>query len=175
LGKSDWLDVVRSVAPTLATALGGPLTGAAVSALSEAILGQHTTDAHKVRQVIEQADAKTLAQIKAAEDAFTVRMTELGVDLEKLAAQDRASARDMAARTSDVYTPRWLAVGVTIGFFSALAAMMTGHATKSDEMMVMLGSLGTAWTGIIAYYFGSSAGSQRKSELLARAEPGNNT
>ena len=38
--------------------------------------------------------------------------------------------------------------------------------------IIMLGSLGTAWVSIIAYYFGSSSGSDRKTELMAKASQG---
>jgi hypothetical protein len=60
---------------------------------------------------------------------------------------------------------------VTLGFFGILGALMYGGVQKSDEIMVMLGSLGTAWTGIIAFYFGSSNGSQNKDSLLFNSRP----
>jgi len=64
-----------------------------------------------------------------------------------------------------------LATGVTFGFFGILYALMSGYATKSDELMIMLGSLSTAWISIVTFYFGSSAGSQRKDELLHQSTP----
>ena len=67
--------------------------------------------------------------------------------------------------------PACLAFLVTIGFFGILAALMSGHVTKGDEIMIMLGSLGTAWTGIIAFYFGSSASSQAKDQMLHNSTP----
>jgi hypothetical protein len=36
----DWKKIVGAVAPTLATALGGPLAGMAAAAVSDALLGK---------------------------------------------------------------------------------------------------------------------------------------
>ena len=68
------------------------------------------------------------------------------------------------------WIPPFLAFGITIGFFGILYALMTDKVTKSDELMIMLGSLSTAWTGVIAFYFGSSAGSQAKDQMLHQSK-----
>jgi hypothetical protein len=67
--------------------------------------------------------------------------------------------------------PPILALLVTLGFFGILIGLMTKAFSTSDALMLMLGSLGTAWTGIIAFYFGSSASSQNKDALLHQSSP----
>jgi hypothetical protein len=69
------------------------------------------------------------------------------------------------------YLPAILAIAVTLGFFGILVGMMLEGFKTSEALMIMLGSLGTAWTGIIAFYFGSSAGSQAKDDLLHKSSP----
>ena len=56
------------------------------------------------------------------------------------------------------------------GFFGVLCGMMFVEIPISakDVLYVMVGSLGTAWTGVIAYYFGSSAGSGAKHALIEK-------
>ena len=156
----EWL---KSVAPTIATALGGPLAGLAVEAVSKAI----GIDPKDVQSTIESGKltADQIGQIKLAEIEMAARAQELGLDFEKLSVQDRSSARDMQSATKSMI-PSILAMLVTLGFFGILVGLMTEQFKTSDALMMMLGSLGTAWTGIIAFYFGSSAGSQAKDQLL---------
>ena len=69
------------------------------------------------------------------------------------------------------FIPPVLAIMVTIGFFGILYGLMTEQFKTSDALLLMLGSLGTAWTGVIAFYFGSSAGSQAKDAMLHKSTP----
>jgi hypothetical protein len=161
----DWL---KQVAPTIATAFGGPLAGLAVDAISKAI----GVDPKDVNKTIAEGklSAEQIGAIKQAEIAMAARAQELGLDFEKIAVDDRKSARQMQASTQS-YIPGLMAIAVTLGFFGILVGLMTEHFKTSDALMLMLGSLGTAWTGIIAFYFGSSAGSQKKDELLHKSSP----
>lgn len=161
----EWL---KQIAPTIATALGGPLAGMAVSAISKAI----GVDESKVGDLISnnKLTADQIAQVKLAEIELQKQAQDLGLNFEELAVDDRKSAREMQVATRS-WVPPLLAASVTLGFFAILGGMMFGKMSVADNtaLTMMLGSLGTAWTGIIAYYFGSSAGSQAKTEMLGKA------
>jgi plasmid maintenance system antidote protein VapI len=160
----EWL---KQIAPTIATAMGGPLAGMAVSAISKAI----GVDEDKVSDLIKdnKLTAEQIAQVKLAEIELQKQAQELGLNFEKLAVDDRKSAREMQAATRSIVPPALAAI-VTVGFFGILVMMLLGKVDSNNPaILMMLGSLGTAWTGIIAYYFGSSAGSQAKTDLLSKA------
>jgi hypothetical protein len=160
----EWL---KQIAPTIATALGGPLAGMAVSAISKAV----GVDEDKVQDLISsnKMTPDQIAQVKLAEIELKRQENELGLNFETLAVDDRKSAREMQATTRSIVPPVLAAI-VTLGFFGIMVMMLLGKVDSNNPaILMMLGSLGTAWTGIIAYYFGSSAGSQAKTDLLSKA------
>lgn len=162
------LNIVRTVAPTIATAFGGPLAGMATRAVSEALLGKPDGSEAELIQAAANVTPEQLLALKKAEQDFTVRMRELDIDLERIANEDRSSARDRESKVKD-WTPRLLAAAITGGYFGVLFFMLlNGLPTNggSEAMLVMLGTLGTAWGGVVAYYFGSSAGSRDKNATI---------
>lgn len=168
----DWKGVVSSVAPWIGTALGGPLGSMAVTAVADALGLSDKTEA-AIKQAMAGASPEDLYKLKMADQQFAVQMQQAGYQntqaLERIALDDRSNARNREVALAD-WTPRVLAALVTIGFFGAILLLALVPTTESREpLLVMVGSLGTAWTQIVSYYFGSTAGGQRKSDLLAKA------
>ena len=159
---------IESIAPTIASCLGGPLAGMAVEVVSKSL----GIDPNAVQDTINSGKltADQIASIQSAEIALKAKAQEMNLDFEQLAVQDRKSARDMQTTTKS-FIPPLLALIITLGFFGILIGMMTGKVTSSDALMLLLGSLGTAWTGVISFYFGSSASSQNKDALLHQSTP----
>lgn len=169
----DVFDVLKTVAPWIGTALGGPLGGMAVEAASSA-LGLSTKTTEGLKQALSGATPEQMLALKNADQAFQVQMQSLGFEhlehLEQLGNSDRDSARKREIEVKD-NTPKIMAYLVTLGFFGVLAAMMFLKIPieSRDVLNIMLGSLGTAWTSIVSYFYGSSKSSDRKTELLAAA------
>jgi uncharacterized membrane protein YdjX (TVP38/TMEM64 family) len=164
--------LIGQVAPSIATALGGPVAGMAVKALSNAFFGHGDASQDEIQAALANPTAEQLAVLKKIDADFKVQMKSLDIDLERIAADDRASARDMQKETKD-WIPRALAVSVTVGFFAILLYMLVyGLPTTGNEaLLLLLGALQTAWGGIIAFYFGSSSGSQKKDQMIYNSKP----
>lgn len=161
------LQVLRTVAPTLALAAGGPFGPLAAAAI-HAALGTDPADPKAAETALLNATPDQLLALQKANQDFQVQMKTLGIAEEKLAYDDTASARQREIAVKDS-TPHILAYSITVGFFGILGFLLwNGKPPGGDVMMVMLGALGTAWTGIIQYYFGSSAGSAAKTDAINR-------
>ena len=167
-------NILKTVAPWLASAVTGPLGGFAAEAVVKALGGSDNT-AEGLKKALQGASPEALLALKQADYEFQVKMTELGfkkvTDLENIAASDRASARDLQ-KVVRSNIPAILSVIVTSGFFSLLYGMMTGYFVVNDNsqaLMLMLGSLGTAWGMVMSYWFGTTNGSAVKTDIIARS------
>jgi hypothetical protein len=162
----NWL---LQIAPTIASALGGPLAGLAVSALSKALDIAPDT----VNDIITtgKLNADQLAQVKIAEIELQKQAQSLGLNFAEIEEKNQESARNMQIATQSKI-PAILASITTVGFFGILILLFFNKVDPTNNaLMIMLGSLGTAWTGVIGFYFGSSAGSQAKDQMLFHSTP----
>ena len=178
------LAFIKKAAPFIATVAGiavpgaAPFLGIASKLLSSGLGTKVDPTGESITSAIATAMAnpEQLAVLKKIDDDFALQMKQLDIqsveDFEKIAADDTASARNLQIQTKSSI-PGILAISVTIGFFGLLA-LTAFHSMPPDSAKIidiMTGSLGTAWIMIIGYYFGSSSGSDRKTELLAQAPP----
>lgn len=171
----DWKNIVATVAPWIGTALGGPLGGMAVGAVADALGLSDKTEA-SIKAALSGVTPEQMLALKNADQAFALQMQELGFkqvsDMEALAAGDRKDARDMQ-KTIRSWVPATLSLMVTLGYFGILIGMLKGWFTVSDSeaLLIMLGSLSTAWGVVMAFWFGTTNDSGRKTELLAKSTP----
>lgn len=168
----DLLKIVGAVAPTLATAIGGPLGGMAMQVVSSVLKLPTDSSEKDVEKALKQATPEQLLALKQADNDFAVRMKELDIDLERIAASDRDSARRREAQVRD-WMPRVLAFVVVAGFMATVFLVLLGYVDgMKDPLMAttvgtLIGFVSAKCEQVVAYYFGSSSSSQQKTQLLA--------
>jgi hypothetical protein len=161
-------DIIAAVAPTVATALGGPLAGVATRAIAGKILGRDDATFDEVEAAVTAASGADLVKLKELEYEFKAQLKDADIQLEKISADDRASARDRQARMKD-WTPSILGLAIIIGFFGVLAYIFRfGLPDQGSEvLLIMVGALGTMTSQVGNFFFGSSAGSKTKDAVIA--------
>lgn len=169
----DWIGVIKTVAPTVASALLGPLGGAAVAAIG-GIIGVPDATQETIKQVITngQITQEQLGKLRELELQYQSEERERGFRYAELEFKDRDSARQMAIQTGS-NTPSvltWIIVVLVLGFEGALLFGKTPDGISEIVLGRILGTLDTSLAMVLAFWFGSSHGSAQKTALLAQAE-----
>ena len=171
MNSDDWKNLFRSVAPAIGTALGGPLGGAAAAFLADK-LGVESKTVKAVTDVLNSGklSPEQIEKVKLAELEFQKFLETNKIDLAKIDADNTKDARAMQVVTQS-HVPAVMSYLITAGFFGILGYMLSDDYKSSEPLLVMLGSLGTAWVAVVNFWFGSSHGSRQKTEALANSEP----
>ena len=168
----DWTTVLKSIAPTVATALLGPLGGVAVSALGN-VLGVSEATQDKIADVIKSAGMtpEQITAIKQLELEYQNTEKERGFKYAELSFQDRDSARKANVAGGTQRPLFWLSLFllcVTIG--SEAIVLFHGYPPATSELVVgrVLGLMDAVAMLVLSYWYGTTNGSAQKSELLAQ-------
>ncbi len=167
----DIKNLLKSAAPMLGAAIGGPFGGMAMKMLAEA-LGAPEAKPEDLPGLMASASPDQIAAIKKVDNDFKLRMTELGFaneqKLASLAVEDRQGARDMQTATQSKVPPT-LAVMIVLCWAVVQGFLFTNIIDPSMRELIarVLGTLDGALMLVLSFYFGSSHGSQQKTDILS--------
>lgn len=175
---ADWRAVLGTVAPWIGAAAAGgvpALVGMAASEIGKAFGTDMKPTVEAIEQALAGASPEQMLALKQADNEFAAKMQQLGFEhiqtLEKVAADDRASARAMHTAVRDLSTPI-LSYMVALAFFGTIYILFTQSVQVQPEMrdvvMIMIGTLSATFSQVMNFRFGTSAGSKEKTELLKR-------
>ena len=163
-----WKDIISSVAPKLASAIGGPFAGVATKFIAGKLLGDETATESDIAAYIEGASPEQLGTLKSLDNDFEIEMRRLGVEEYGIEVEDRKSARLMADKR-----PQIILSGVyTIGYFTLVFGLLANFLTIPEEgrdlIIGLIGILTAAQTQLLNFWFGSSSGSKDKNSSPRR-------
>ena len=146
-------NIIGAVAPTLGTALGGPMGGMAANMISEVLGVPNTPKA--IEKAIAAATPEQMLELKKAENAFEVQMKELEVDVFAL---ETADVQDARGKFSKDWTARIMGIAVVGGFMGYIFLVTLQPPEQTSEALInlVLGYLGGLASAVISFYFGAS-------------------
>ena len=183
------MDLLKTVAPWLVTALTGGVPGIAAMAAST-IAGKlgfddGSVDAVKAALTGEPMTPEQLLTLKQTDDDFALKMQQAGfthaenmagiqVQADRVAADDRASARNLAVTEHD-HTARNLAYMYTVALFAVIGLefVLAAKQIKLDDGVMraldtLFGILIAMVLGSKEYFFGSSSRADRQAAAITQ-------
>jgi hypothetical protein len=115
--------------------------------------------------------AEQVASIQLAELELKKQAQSMGLDFARLVVEDRKSAREMQIATKSMLVPS-LAILIVSAFIGVVIATLGGFAVIDSVLAgTLIGYLSAKAEQVVNFYFGSSAGSQRKDEMIHNSTP----
>lgn len=177
---ASFKDIFREIAPTLATAMGGPLAGVAAKFIASKTGHGDSDKAGDIDSLLREltGDPEKLAQLKQIENDFKQEMKKLDVDVFGLEVQDRSSARELAKIS--MWPQIIISFAFLVAYFALLFYMFTveisdaanmkkGENSLMGELQILIGVLTAGVTQILSFWFGGLFG--RKSSQEGAASP----
>jgi len=152
------LPLISEFAPALASALGTPLSGIVIGLIGH-VFGVESGDVENIAQAIKlDPDAKN--KLILLEDQHKEALAQIKSNNYAAEVQDREDARAHVADYKKFV--QWMAVVVTIGFFSVLIFMflpiaVNPNSTERELLSMLVGMLVSKWQTIIDFFYGSSS------------------
>lgn len=149
----DWKSLVKTVAPVLGTALGGPMAGAATKFIADKFLGNPDASEKEIADALMSSSPEQLIKLKELDNTFAIEMKRLDVDVYRIDAEDRHSARNRQILTKD-NTPTILAY-LSLLLFAGVTYIFHLDNWTEIEKYIWFNMLQLE-TIVFTYFYGSS-------------------
>lgn len=168
----DWQSILKSLAPTVASAVLGPLGGVAVAAIGKA-LGVSDATQEKIAEVIKtgQLTPEQIGELKKLEMVYQENERERGFKYADLAFKDRDSARGANVEGGVQKHIFWLSVALLTGTLGVEGYVLFNGLPPSVTDMVagrVLGLMDSVALLALTYWYGTSNGSAMKTGMLTQ-------
>ena len=145
--------LLSAFAPTLGSAIGGPLGKMAVTAIAGKLGVSDTEEA--VTQAVESASPEQRQALTEADQSFAVRMRELDIDSFKVQTEDVQHARELH---KGLIFPQIFASVFLLLFFGYIFLITVSPPQQADLALsnLIVGNLMAVISGISGYLYGSA-------------------
>jgi hypothetical protein len=166
---------LKKVLPWIGAAATGnvpALITMAAKTVGDAVGKEIKPDMDAIAAAVSGATPEQLLALKQADNDFMLKMQAMGFehleDMEKIAADDRASARNREIQVKD-WMPKALGLGALAVFTTCMFLLIFYELpqTAKEVVVYMLGILSGMVKDVYGYFFGSSSSSKNKDEALA--------
>ena len=160
--------ILKTVAPLAIPALTGPAAPIAAGIIKK-VMGDTTMTDDKLVDAITAAasDPDQLSKLRQIQADLEKHEADTGVRFVELDAQDRADARAREVSLKDP-TTRVLAFTIVGAFITIIVGVLLGYAHVESALAgTLVGYISAKTEQVVAYYFGSSAGSKSKDATIA--------